>query len=133
MANGPIINALNAPFWDGANVGRLMLPHCAATGAAFWPPSPISPLREGAGVEWREVAPVGVVCAIAVYRRVFLKLFEPLTPFGVALVNVGGARLQAHVPRAGSTSAPRPGDRVKLSFQVLVHDGAPALVAEEAP
>ena len=31
----PVINMLNAPFWEGARKGRLMLPYCEVTGRAF--------------------------------------------------------------------------------------------------
>lgn len=127
----PIVNELNAPFWEGARAGELKLPHCTRTGRAFWPPSPLSPFAENAQVEWRSVAPRGVVRALCVYRRVFLKEFEPLAPFGVALVELdGGVRLQAHVPEPFGERPLRAGDAVSLSFRVLVEGGAPALVAE---
>jgi uncharacterized OB-fold protein len=128
MSELPIINELNAPFWDAARAGELKLPHCAATNRAFWPPSPISPYSENAAVEWRSVDPRGVVRALCVYRRVFLKAFEPLAPFAIALVELGGgARLQAHLSDPGALQV---GDRVKLEFRVLVEGGAPALTAE---
>lgn len=128
MSEQLIVNSLNAPFWEGARAGELRLPHCAATNRAFWPPSPVSPYSENAAVEWRSVAPRGIVQAFCVYRRVFLKAFEPLAPFAVALVELeGGARLQAHVLDPDALQA---GDRVKLGFRVLVEGGAPALTAE---
>jgi uncharacterized OB-fold protein len=123
----PLINTLNAPFWEGARAGRLMLPHCEATNRAFWPPSPVSPYRAGAAIVWREVRPQGAVTALAIYRRVFLKAFEPLTPYGIAMVEVEeGVRLQAHVSNPASLSA---GDQAALSFRVLIAGNEPVLVA----
>lgn len=128
MSEQPIINELNAPFWEAARTGDLKLPHCASTNRAFWPPSPVSPYAESAAVEWRSAAPRGVVRALCVYRRVFLKAFEPLAPFAIVLVELeGGARLQAHVSDPQALQA---GDEVKLGFRVLVEGGAPALTAE---
>lgn len=129
MVEQPIINELNAPFWQAARCGDLSVPHCSATGRPFWPPSPISPYAEGSDVEWRNVAQCGVVRASCIYRRVFLKAFEPLAPYAIVLVELeGGARLHAHVSDPQSVRA---GDRVKLGFRVLVEGGSPALVAEQ--
>lgn len=130
MSEQPIINELNAPFWEAARAGDLKLPYCGATGRTFWPPSPISPYDENAAVSWRSVAPRGVVRALCIYRRVFLKAFEPLAPFAIALVEIdGGARLQAHV---SEPRALRAGDNVRLGFRVLVDGGSPALVADRS-
>jgi uncharacterized OB-fold protein len=127
----PLINRLNAPFWAGAEDGRLMLPYCTATSRAFWPPSPISPFAEGGAVEWREVEPVGEVKATAAYRRVFHQAFAPLMPFAIALVELdAGPRLQAHVPRADDAGAPKAGDRVTLVFRRILPDGPPVPIAE---
>ncbi len=126
----PLINRLNAPFWDGARQGRLVLPHCVATGRAFWPPSPISPFADGGAVDWRAVEPVGEVKALAAYRRVFHQAFAPLMPFAIALVEPdAGPRLQVHVPRADDPEAPRTGSRVVLSFAPILPDGPPIPIA----
>lgn len=130
----PLVNDLNAPFWMGARAGKLLLPHCTATNRPFWPPSPVSAWDADGKVVWREAKPRGVVRAMGVYRRVFLKAFEPLTPFAIALVELEkGVRLQAHVASADRADAPRVGDVVALGFRVLVEGGEPALCAEKAP
>ena len=124
----PVINNLNRPFWEGAERGKLVLPHCVRTGAAFWPPGPISPFAENSTVEWREVPKEGRVRAVAVYHRSFLKAFEALVPYGIAQVEiVDGVRLNAHVSDAGSASAWKPGDVVALEFRPLIEDGVPVL------
>lgn len=129
----PLINDLNAPFWAGARAGKLMLPCCTATNRPFWPPSPVSAWDARGEVVWRETPPRGVVRAMGVYRRVFLKAFEPLTPFAIALVEVEkGVRLQAYVANADGADAPCVGDAVALSFRVLVEGGEPALCAKKA-
>ncbi len=124
----PIVNALNAPFWAAAQRGELVLPHCVDTGRAFWPPSPISPFA-GGDVDWRAADPRGVVRALAVYRRPFQKAFEPLMPYGVALVELrGGPRLMAHVSDPDG-DAPRVGDAVVIAFQAVLADAPPIPVA----
>jgi uncharacterized OB-fold protein len=126
----PIINDLNRPFWDGAAKGCLMLPYCVATGAAFWPPSSLSPFAAGREVEWREVAAAGTVVACVTYRRPFQKKFAPLLPYGIAMVELdSGPRLQAHVEQPDEAGSPRTGDRVTLAFKALLERDQNLLVA----
>ena len=120
----PIINALNAPFWTAADEGRLLLPQCLTTGRAFWPPSPISPFVSGGATGWSPAGGEGRLRALAIYRRVFQKVLEPLLPYGVGLVELDeGPRLQAFLPAPDSADAPKPGDRVRLSFASLLPEG----------
>ena len=129
----PIVNALNRPFWEAAARGELVLPYCTASGRPFWPPSPLSPFKDGGGVDWRPCEATGVVAALAVYRRPFHPLLAPLIPYGVALVTLdAGPRLQAHVPAADSPDAPRAGQRVRLIFRPILPDGPSVPIAETA-
>ncbi len=129
----PIVNDLNRPFWAAASEGRLMLPHCVATGAAFWPPSAISPFASGREATWGEVEPEGLVLAIVVYRRTFQKAFADLLPYGIAMVALDcGPRLQVHVEHPDDPGAPVAGSRVRLEFSALLADGPRLLVARPA-
>jgi len=125
------VNTLNKPWHDAAARGELLLPFCAATGRAFWPPSPVSPFATGGAVEWRAVKPEGILRARVTYRRGFLKDFDPLMPYGIGLVELTDSlRLQAHVTAPDSDSAPRAGDAVRLVFEKLL-DRAPILTARK--
>lgn len=115
----PVVNALNRPFWDAADEGRLVLPHCVDSGRPFWPPSPVSPFSGGA-VDWRAVAPLGRVMTVVTYQRPFQQAFASLIPYAVAQVDVAGVRLQVHVP-AGVTVAAD--DEVEIGFRRLRDDG----------
>jgi hypothetical protein len=122
----PLRNALNAPFWAAAERSVLALPTCVASGRAFWPPSPVSPFVTAGAVAWREAEPVGMLRSIAVYRRVFLKAFEAVTPFGVGLLELdAGPRLLAHVPYPDDPGAPAVGERAILRFAPIVDGGPP--------
>jgi uncharacterized protein len=128
----PAINTLNAPFWEAARAGRLVLPFCTTTGRAFWPPSPSSPYATGGAVEWRDAEPRGRLCTGVVYRRSFHKAFEALMPYAIGLVELdAGPRLQAHIPNPDSASAPRTGERVALRFTRPFADGEPFLTAQK--
>lgn len=125
----PLRNALNRPFWDGAEAGRLVLPRCRATGRAFWPPSPLSPFT-GGGVDWHACDPAGVIDSLVVYRRAFQQAFAHLLPYGIALVALDcGPRLMAHVARPDDPATPAAGDRVAIGFETLLPGGPPLPVA----
>jgi uncharacterized OB-fold protein len=122
----PLRNALNAPFWAAAERGVLALPHCLASGRAFWPPSPLSPHVTAGAVAWRETEPVGVLRSLVVYRRVFLKAFEAVTPFGVGLLELdAGPRLLVHVPHPDDPTSPAVGERAILYFAPITDGGPP--------
>ena len=117
----PVVTSLSAPFWSAAAEGRLVLPHCATTDRAFWPPSPSSPFVTGGAVEWRPAGPDGVLRSRVVYRRLFQKNLEAKLPYGVGLVELeSGVRLLAHLPDPDDEDAARPNDAVTLYFAPLI-------------
>lgn len=129
----PVRNDLWAPFWRGAEAGRLMLPWCEATGQAFWPPSAVSPFADGGAVTWREAAATGTLEARVTYRRGFQAAFKPLLPYGVGLVTLdAGPRLQAHIAEPDAEGSPQPGARVRIGFARLVEGGGPVPGVTEA-
>jgi uncharacterized OB-fold protein len=120
----PLINNLNAPFWKAAAEQRLELPFCLTTGRSFWPPSLFSPFATGGTVAWRSVSPFGKVIAEVVYKRSYLKAFDGLMPYGIALVELSsGPRLQAFVREAGNGASLKQGDTVRLFFKKWLGEG----------
>lgn len=129
----PVINDLSRPFWEAAADGRLQLPWCTATGRPFWPPAPTSPFAAGGAVEWREIAPEGVLLSRVTYRRAFQKAFAGRLPYAVGLVEIApDVRLQAHLSDPDGPETPQAGDRVLLGFEVLVADMIPVPVIRAA-
>jgi uncharacterized OB-fold protein len=127
----PPINTLNAPFWDGAKAGCLVLPHCLATDRAFWPPSPVSPFATAGAVDWREVAPEGWLRASVAYERVFQQAFRPLAPYRIGQVALdAGVRLQAYL--AGVDEGCAVGGRVRIGFRSIVGGAHPVPVVLRA-
>jgi uncharacterized OB-fold protein len=128
----PIVNDLNAPFWEAAAEGRLLVPLCRDTGRCFWPPSPASPFTGGA-VGWTPSPGGGSLRGLVVYRRGFQKAFEPNLPYGVGLVELDeGPRLQAYVAEPEAAESPRPGDRVALAFDSVAMGGPKVPVLRRA-
>jgi uncharacterized OB-fold protein len=120
----PEINTLNAPFWDAAAKGTLLLPHCVASGKAFWPPSPLSPFATNGAVDWQPVAPAGTLRSVITYRRGFQKALADLLPYRVGLVELAaGVRLQAYWPGEGRGADPKIGETVRIMFAPLLPEG----------
>lgn len=114
----PVINTLNAPYWEAAAQGVLMLPRCLRTGRMFWPPAPVSPLPGGGPVAWEPAVQAGRLEALAVYHRPFQKAFARLVPYGIGMVRLDdGPCLHALLARPEEAGAPRCGDRVTLGFR----------------
>ncbi|AMK21502.1 MULTISPECIES: Zn-ribbon domain-containing OB-fold protein [unclassified Sphingobium] len=121
----PVRNRLNEAFWEGAERGQLVLPHCHDSGRAFWPPSPISPFTGGA-VDWRQCDPAGRVESLIVYRRAFQQSFAHLIPYGIALVALdAGLRLMVHVENPDDAGAPCVGAAVTVGFRAILPDSMP--------
>ena len=129
----PIVTSLSAPFWSGAEEGRLVLPHCVTTDRPFWPPSPASPFVTGGAVEWRPAEPDGVLRSRVVYRRAFQKVLDAKLPYGIGLVELdSGVRLQAHLAEPDGEGAPRAGEAVTLYFAPLIEGNPPVPHARRA-
>jgi uncharacterized OB-fold protein len=121
----PIVNDLNRPFWEAAETGTLLMPHCVDSDRPFWPPSPLSPFTSGP-VSWRPVEPRGTVAAAVTYARIFQQLLADRTPFAIALVDlVDGVRLQVHAP---DPALALPGTEVTIGFAALGPDTRPVPV-----
>jgi uncharacterized OB-fold protein len=128
----PIINDQNAPFWEGALNGKLIMPWCQATEQFFWPPSPVSPFSMNAALAWKEAAPQGTLVAAVIYRRSYLKELEVIMPYAVGILALDcGPRLQVHLRDLELAVQTQP--RVELYFDSLLPDGRPVPMARALP
>jgi uncharacterized OB-fold protein len=124
------INTLQAPFYEAAARGELVVPWCAATQRPFWPPSPSSPFVDKAEVVWRPIDVGGVVRAKSVFHRAFLAEFEHLLPYAVVLVELEQAlRLLVFVATPARISV---GEKVTIGVATIVKNAAPVPVVVEA-
>jgi uncharacterized OB-fold protein len=117
----PVINTLNAPFWEAARNGELVLPWCAATRRFFWPPSPRSPYSFDTRIEWRSARSRGVLVAAVAYRRSFMKSLDPVMPYAVGQVELDdGPRLLVHLRDVALAAPECAGTRVHVYFDSIV-------------
>jgi uncharacterized protein len=95
----PRRNADNAPYWDGAAEGRLLLQRCRKSGQVWFYPRQISPATwDAADVEWFEASGLGEVHSFSIVHRASEPGYRPLTPFVVALIDLEeGARMMTNI------------------------------------
>ena len=80
--------ALDAPFWEAAREGRLVVQRCTACGQAFWPAIARCGDCDGGPLEWVDVPPRGRIWSYAVYHRVFDPRLDVAAPYAVVAVEL---------------------------------------------
>jgi uncharacterized OB-fold protein len=113
---------LDAPFWEAAREGRLVVQRCTRCAHAYWPTiERCGDCDGGAGhgeLEWAEVPPVGRVWSYAVYHRVFDPRLEVEAPYVVVAVELdAGVCLPGRF--VGDAEALTVGAEVVASFEAL--------------
>jgi hypothetical protein len=79
---------VDAPFWDAAQAGRLVVQRCERCGAAWWPAIERCGDCDGGRLAWSEVAPEGRVWSYAIYHRRFDARLDVELPYAVAAVEL---------------------------------------------
>jgi uncharacterized OB-fold protein len=109
---------LDAPFWDAARAGRLVVQRCTQCAQAYWPAIERCADSDGGALEWVDVAPVGRVWSYAVYHRIFDPRLEVEAPYVVVAVELdAGVCLPGRF--VGDAEALTVGAEVVASFEAL--------------
>jgi uncharacterized protein len=107
------------PFWDATRDERLVLPHSAATGQAFWYPREVAPDTLEPDVEWREASGDGTVYAVSVQHRTGPGRDPADGPYAVALIDLPeGVRIMSNVIGCDPGSV-TPGMAVRVAWHEL--------------
>lgn len=130
----PARNADNAPYWDAAAEGRLLLQRCRKTGQVWFYPRQISPATWAPeDVEWFEASGRGEVHSFSIVHRASEPGYQSLTPFVVALIDLEeGARMMTNIigPNALAVAI---GDKVRCVFEARGEGvNVPQFLLEEA-
>ena len=80
--------ALDAPFWEAARDGRLVVQRCTRCSHAWWPAVERCGDCDGGALEWVEVPPVGRVWSFAVYHRIFDPRLDVEVPYVIVAVEL---------------------------------------------
>jgi len=105
-----------APFWEGIDDGRLVLPRCSNCGRWQWYPDDAGADCPDGTIVWEEVARTGTVHTATRVERAFLPGGQADVPYSVAFIEldgVDGVRLVANLDDEAGIAI---GDRVQASF-----------------
>lgn len=113
----PKIDALNAPYWEGARLGELRVQRCLDCGTLSFPPSRHCAHCLGERKAWVATSGKGTVSTFGVFHRLYFPAFEAELPYAVVLVKLDeGPRLYSNL--VGVTNdAIRIGMRVRARFE----------------
>jgi uncharacterized OB-fold protein len=95
----PVPDEFSAPYWQGANDGKLVLPRCA-NGHLSYPPAPTCPHCGSDDLTPTEVPGTGTLYSFTVVRQSADPAFADDLPYVVALVELDaqpGLRLLTNV------------------------------------
>ncbi|MDB5582965.1 MAG: hypothetical protein JWR80_8141 [Bradyrhizobium sp.] len=120
----PIVNALNAPFWEAAAEGQLQLPFCLVSDRFFWPPNHFSPFSGTDAIAWRKAGSGATLLSRVVFRRCFQAPFAPLMPYAVGLLQLdAGPRILAYLADPDAPGSAQAGARMHIEFAQLLPEG----------
>ena len=119
LAADPFVQAFpeNAPFWEAALQGRLLLRHCLDCNRPHWFPRMVCPLCGSDRLEWRAATGRGEIHSFSVVRRAaqpYVLAFVKLDEGPIAMTNIVDTPFDAI----------RMGMRVRAVFR-QVSDGRP--------
>jgi uncharacterized OB-fold protein len=112
------------PFWDGAKLGKLMLPRCQDCNRVHWYPRHICPTCHSMNLEWIEASGDGTVYAFAVQHLTF-GAWAKEAPYVTAYVDLREGDRMLTVLRGVDPSRPdeiKVGARVKVEFEKADED-----------
>jgi uncharacterized OB-fold protein len=84
----PTTDEHDAPFWEGAKRGVLVMEACGECGELRFPPRPMCPSCHSRQREWREVSGRGRIWSFIVPHPPLLPAFNPLAPYNVIIVEL---------------------------------------------
>jgi uncharacterized OB-fold protein len=115
----PPITPDTRPFWDGCAAGELRVQRCTACTEVQFPPRARCIACGAQGLDWRAIAPRGVVYSCTVVHRAPGAAFRDRVPYAIALVDLApGARLMVNVEHCPPESVAI-GMRVRIGFESL--------------
>ena len=122
----PVVDPQTQPYWDAAERGELVVPHCTACEQPFWYPRGFCPRCGGDALDWRPSAGTGELYSFSVVRRA-AEPWGAHTPFVLAYVTLDeGVTVQGNVVDCTARDL-APGLRLSAVFERAEPDDLPVL------
>lgn len=115
----PVPSLETQPFWDGCARQQLLVQQCKSCATLWHPPGPLCPSCLSAEYDWTPVSGRGTVYTFSVVRHPFRKVWEPLVPYVLAVIELAeGPRMISNVVDI-SPEEVRIGMKVRVTFQPI--------------
>ncbi|MBI4517094.1 MAG: OB-fold domain-containing protein [Deltaproteobacteria bacterium] len=79
---------IDAPYWEAAGRGELVVQRCAACGKRRFPPRPMCPHCQSFEHDWQRMSGEGRVWSFAVPHPPLLPAFAKVAPYNVIVVEL---------------------------------------------
>lgn len=107
------------PLYDGAALGRLVLPFCATCSLPLDLEQQVCDGCGGSDIAWRTVEPAGIVHAATMMHRREPGLVLASAPYPILDVELGSGHRLVMTTAEAESSAPAIGDPVHITFRDL--------------
>lgn len=84
----PTTNGFDAPFWQAAQRGALVMQACGNCSELRFPPRPMCPSCHSVKREWREVSGRGRIWSFIISHPPLLPVFNEQAPYNVIVVEI---------------------------------------------
>ena len=115
----PRITMINAPFFEAAAQGRLLLQRCRPCGHLFYFPRPACPRCFSIDLDWEEVSRLGTVYSYAFVHRPQHPAFMDQVPIKLVAVRLDAGPLIVSSLVDEESVDVAIGDRVEAVFEVF--------------
>jgi uncharacterized OB-fold protein len=116
----PVPDEISAPFFEGANRGKLMLQHCAACGRWSFPVRERCPHCLSAQLGWRAASGRGTLYTFAIMHQVMNPGFAAEVPYNVCQIDLAeDVRMVANV-----VGVPNADLRIGMALEAVFEDVA---------
>ena len=107
----PMVDSANAPFWQAAREGVLLIKRCKACGEAHWYPRPFCPHCSSENTDWLAASGWGTIYSYTITRKA-----GPV-PYVLAYVTLDeGVTMLTNIVEAEMEGL-RIGQRVRVTFR----------------
>ena len=93
----PIRYPEEAPYWDGAQQGKLVLQECEDCGKTWFPIGPTCPHCLSSNFQWKQMSGLGTISNVVIFHKGWTPYLNSKTPYAVVQVELDeGPRITAN-------------------------------------
>lgn len=118
----PVLEELNAPFWQAAKRGELAMQRCDDCGHVRYPIAHVCPKCLSERYRWKTLSGRGTVYSSIVFHQVYNQAFAQDVPYNVSLIQLEeGPRMISNVVGIAPADV-EVGDEVEAVFDAVTSE-----------